>query len=95
MRVAILLVSCSLLIGCGIERPDSELCLINLKENHKLCYNLKSDYDDLGNLRPDAKPKVKPPDVDKNVCADPVSFANIKAYIAKLREIGKSPPKDQ
>ena len=49
-----------LLSGCGaIERPNTDLCIINAQAHHRVCYNIRDDYTDEGKLKPDAKPKIR------------------------------------
>jgi hypothetical protein len=92
MRLMMLLAACSILAGCNsVPRPDTDLCVNNAQLFHKKCYNLARDYDDAGNLKPDAKPIFKPlaslSDADKDVCTSPAGWANLKAYIRALREV--------
>lgn len=86
-----LLAVCSAIFGCSqIPRPDTTLCVVNAPAQQMKCYNLKTDYNDDGSLKPDAKPKYWPvvsiEDVNKHICTDPDSFGNLKAYIKLLRE---------
>lgn len=86
-----LFVSFSLLtIGCGVERPDTNLYVVNAPFEQAKGYNLKRDYDSEGNLKPGAKAIVikvnSHYDLNKFVCTDPTGFANLKAYLQKMRE---------
>lgn len=80
---------CSIFSGCGIPRPDSDLCVVNAPGQYQICYNLKRDYDSKGRRKPDAKPFFKPAhtieDLNKNISMDPDSFARLKAYVNKLK----------
>lgn len=79
----------SLVFGCSIQRPDTDLCVVNAPDRHQKCYNLKKDYNDDGKLNPSAKPTFKPAvtveDLNKNICTDPDGFANLKTYVKELR----------
>jgi hypothetical protein len=76
--------------SCGIPRPDTDLCVVNVGGGHQKCYNLKKDYDDEGNRDPSAKPTYKPvtkiEDLDKLICTDADGFASLKAYINSVKE---------
>lgn len=82
------------LSGCGtiIQRPDSWVCGVNAaaKPAKLRCYNLKSDYNDDGTRRPDAKPyeifisELK--DLQGWTCVDPKSLENLKVFIADMRD---------
>lgn len=78
------------LVGCGVERPDTTLSIVNAGAREIRGYNLKKDYDDNGNIKPGAVPVVKPistiEDLDKYAVTDPQSLANLKAYVKQLRE---------
>ena len=50
----------SLLVACGgIERPDAVSTYISATTLKTTSYNIKKDYDDQGNRKPDAKPVVR------------------------------------
>lgn len=91
MRLKTLLISFSVLISsCAVERPNTNICVINsLGSPHKNCANLHDDYDNDGNLKPGFKPKVIPisslSDLDKNTCTDSLGIENLKVYIRELR----------
>ena len=89
MRLMTLLMVCS--CACStIPRPDTNLCVVNVPGKHLKCYNLKRDYDGDGNRNPDAKPTIVPisslNDLNKFIATDPDGFANLKAYVQKIRE---------
>lgn len=98
MRLMILLTAFNLLAaGCqsvSVSRPDTNLCVVNVPALHEKCYNLKSDYDDNGQLQPGAKPVIKQyatPDemlaaLNKKIGTDPDGWAHLKAYIKELRD---------
>lgn len=91
MRLKTLLMASSvLLIGCGVERPDTTISIINAGAFEMAGFNLKEDYNEDGSLKPGVKPRVRQisslVDVDKHACTDPVGLANLKAYIKKVRE---------
>lgn len=81
-----------ILTGCSssVERPDTDLCVINAPLNQMKCYNLKRDYDSNGVIKPEATGKLYPvegvEDVNKFICTSPEDFANLKSYIKALRE---------
>lgn len=82
---------CSLLAGCAtIAKPDAYLSVVNAPGKKLTGYNLKTDFNDDGNIKPGAKPRFLPaPDIEsinKYVCSSPEDFVKIKAYIKKLRE---------
>lgn len=92
--LAALLMICSLgASGCGVPRPDTDLCVVNAEANHLICFNMLHDYDKNGKLKKDAQPKFKPAntvqDLNKNICTDPDGFANLKAYMKKLQRLTK------
>lgn len=88
-------VSFSLLIaGCGsIDRPDTDLCVVNDPGHHLICYNLKRDYDKNGSLKPGAVPMIKPiesiADLNKDVCTDPSGFEHLKTYVQEMKDAMK------
>lgn len=72
-------------------RPDSDACVVNAEEGRQKCFNMKTDFDDNGNLLPTAKPFYKPAltvkDVDKATCFDvEKSLPNLKVYLNELRQ---------
>lgn len=80
-----------LVCGCaGVPRPDTDLCVANVPGKNRKCYNLLRDYDNTGERIPGAKPTYKPltslNDINKSVMTDPTGFANLKAYLRKLRD---------
>ena len=81
------------LTGCGVERPDTNLYVVNAPGGYAKGYNMKRDYDANGQLKPDAKAiKIKAEeiyDLNKFICTDPTGFANLKAYVQKMREAYK------
>lgn len=88
-RLTLLLVVCSS-VACSIPLPDTTLCVVNAPNKQAKCYNLKTDYNDDGTIKADAKPTYMPAsvieDLNKDICTDPDSFANLKAYIKTMRE---------
>jgi hypothetical protein len=83
-----------LLAGCNdVPRPNSNICVLNVGALKKTCQNLLTDYDEDGNLKPDAKPSVTiyPTaeamllSLDKSIDTEAAGWANIKAYIRNLR----------
>lgn len=85
---------CLITSGCNeVERPDSPTCVINAPARATICYNLKTDYDDQGNLKPTAQPLVTQyPTTDamitalnKGVFTTSAGWTNLKIYIRKLR----------
>lgn len=78
-----------LLSGCaGIPRPNTDLCIVNAPAHEMRCYNMEKDYDNKGNRKLDAEPQTKFIDglgnLDKHLCLDPDSTANLKAYLRKI-----------
>lgn len=91
-QLVALLIGCNILTSCAtVPRPDTDLCVVNAEGPYQMCFNMKSDYKSDGKLKPDAKPKYKPAltvmDLNKNICTDPDGFANLRAYITKLRKV--------
>lgn len=97
MRLMTLLMAFNILLsGCStIKKPNTDLCIVNAPAKHRKCYNLKTDYDDNGKLKPGAAPvyrsNVTVDDLNKATLIDsPTGFedglADLKSYIKKLRE---------
>lgn len=85
----ILLISFSL-IGCAINPPDADLCVVNAGAKHLTCYNLKRDYvPETGALKPEASPTFKPvsslEDLNKYIVTDPDAFERIKIFTQQVR----------
>ncbi len=96
-----LLITSSLLAGCGLKRPAIRLEIVNA-DAHKRCgYNLHDDYDDNGNIIAGHAAKCFPtPDLkalDKSLVIDSDdpstspshyqdSLALLKGYLKNLRE---------
>lgn len=95
-----LLMACST-VACAaapVERPNSDVCLINAEAGHRKCYNMARDYDANGRLKPGVKATYKNnltiTDLNKAVVIDsPTGFedgwARLKTYINQLRESGR------
>lgn len=77
-------------MGCGVPRPNTDLCVVNAPAGHQKCYNMNRDYDSNGQLLPNAVPSFKPAVVvehlNKNICIDPDGWANLKAYISVVKD---------
>ncbi len=81
-----------------VPRPDTPLCIINVPGLHEKCYNLKTDYDDNGQLLPGAKAIfIKYKDaadmlagLNKKTSTTDDGLAHLKAYIKDVREEGRS-----
>lgn len=78
-------------VGCmGVQRPDTNIYVVNAPAKHLKGYNMRSDYDANGVLLPNAVPIILPistiDDVNKYNCTDPDGFANLKIYIEQLRD---------
>jgi hypothetical protein len=77
-----------------VERPNTDIYGVNVPDLSVRGYNLKKDYDDDGNRKPDAKPfVVKFPSelemlqyLNKSTCTNPDGLANLKAYLVLLRK---------
>lgn len=84
--------ACSLaLLSCAhVQRPDADLCVVNAPGKKLTCYNIKTDFNDDGQIRPGVPAHYKPaPDleaINKWVITDLDSWAKIKAYVKLLRE---------
>ncbi len=83
------------LSACAIQRPNSDVCIINAPSGWRKCYNLRTDYDDNGILKKDAKPTYRlNPDItylNKALVIDSSSgfedgIAFLKTYINQLRD---------
>ena len=77
-------------VGCvTVQRPDTDLCVVNAGAGHLKCYNMKKDFDDQGNRKPDAAATFKPAktvdDLNKFVCTDLQGFENLKIYLNELK----------
>lgn len=76
-------------MACGVPRPDTEICVVNVPGGYQKCYNMHDDYDDAGRLKKDATPLLKPvatlDDLNKNICTDIDGFTNLKIYINLLK----------
>ncbi len=76
-----------LLAGCGVPRPDTELCIVNLPAKHLTCYNMSRDYGQDGQLLPGVRAHFMPiPSLNKYLVIDPTSLGHLKAYLQILRE---------
>jgi hypothetical protein len=89
MAVMIGLFFCIILFGCSVQRPDTNLYVVNAAFHQARGYNLRADYDQDGNLLSTARAKVIPAnqvqDLNKFICTDPDGFANLKAYVQQIR----------
>lgn len=81
--------------GCGIDRPDADLCIINAPNKILKCYNMKRDYDDDGHLLTNAKAIYKSAatveDLNKGLFVEVNHIAPLKTYIEQLRDAYKNP----
>lgn len=93
MNAIKLLTICSIIFsGCGVPRPDTDLCVFNTELLYKYCYNLKSDYNNDGTRKKSAVPKrYQYQDqadmmraMDKTVGTDPKGFGNLKSYVQEM-----------
>lgn len=96
MRQKMLLMAFSLLAsGCGIQRPDTDICIVNAPNKVRKCYNMRKDYTNEGKIKADAKPFYKPAntvdDLNKvlTVDNDHNGIENLKIYINELRQACK------
>ena len=75
----------------NLERPDSDICVVNALAMNKKCYNLKADFLYDGRRKVTAKAIYHPVDgimgLDKNVCMDPLSFERLKAAWLLMRAL--------
>lgn len=83
--------------GCdlyAVKRPSFPVCVNNVPALHRRCYDFKYDFDDLGQISPNAKPKIvqyKTRDemldaINKSVSVDPDPLAILKAYLKDVRD---------
>lgn len=92
MRQMTLLTVFSLLIsGCAsIERPDANLCVVNAPAQHLKCYNLKTDYDQNGQILKGAEAKFfraeTVDDLNKGVWMSNADWSKVKVWISRLRK---------
>lgn len=95
MRAIRLLAACSLLVSCGVPRPNTDVCIVNGPNLNRKCYNLAADYNDDGTLKKGAVATYRPnktvQDLSKAMVIDsPTGFedglAELKTYIKRLRD---------
>lgn len=95
--ITLLIISSPFLMASScsrIQRPDTDLYVVNVPDLKVRGYNLKRDYDDSGNRKPDAVAfEVKFKDeaemlvyLNKATCTNPQGLAHLKAYIEELRK---------
>lgn len=94
MRLMMLWISFSVLFSsCAqLERPDTNIWVVNVPAKELKGYNLKRDYDNNGNRKKTAKPMfIKNIDLNtlnKWVCTDSEKgLPNLKAYIRSARQL--------
>lgn len=87
------------LTSCGITRPNIQIGNVNAPKKQFRSYNMRDDYDDEGNRKPGAKPKIYSlhdlDDMNKWMCitsdeGPEEAQARLLAYLRKLRD---TPPK--
>jgi hypothetical protein len=89
--LCLMIFSLVVLSGCGsVERPDTDMCVVNVPGEYLYCYNLKRDYTDEGVRKKEALPTYRPlkvlNDVNKYTCTDPQGMGNLKVYIKELKK---------
>lgn len=88
-----LLITSSLIACESVQRPDAMIWGVNGPKKHLKGYNLRNDFDNDGNRKPDAQPQFKSltglPDLNAYVCFDPPGIEEIKRYIGELRQYAK------
>lgn len=92
-----MLLSICSLVACasGPKRPDTNIYQIIVTKDLAEAYgfNMATDYDSDGNLKPDAQPKVillnKLMDLRGWYCTDIQGFKNLKTYLANVRDYAK------
>lgn len=99
MRLTTLLSIYSILIvsGCaaGPARPDTNISQIIVTKDLKEAYgyNMQTDYDSDGVLKPDAQAKIiilqGLIDLKGWYCTDPKGFKNLKIYLGNVRNYAK------
>ncbi len=76
--------------SCTIQRPDTNIYGVNAPGYRLEGYNMKKDYDNDGNRKPDAKKTIKLvsglSDINKWICTDPEGYENLLTYGKNLRE---------
>jgi hypothetical protein len=93
MRHAILLGIFSLAIllsvSCSLGRPEGMICLVDAPDKELQCFDMSTDYDDNGQLKPGAQVKVKKIDslssIDRATVFDLRSWQSVSAYIQRVR----------
>lgn len=93
MRLKTFLITSSILFtGCGVPRPDTNICVLNTDLLYKYCFNMKNDYDSGGHLKKSAVPMKRlysskdamMLDLNKNIATDVDGFGNLKSYVSEL-----------
>ena len=78
-------------VGCQTIPPPKGLgCVAFPKKGRMVCFDLEKDFDRDGSPKKDAQPqffRLTLDDIDKWVLFDPDSFANLKAYGLKHRDL--------
>lgn len=99
MRLSLLLMICSSAACTTLERPDADLCVINAPNDQAECFNLRRDYSTEGHRNSDAAVStinlIDLNDLNKYVCVNPEGFAELKQYVAQVRERLKQCGADQ
>jgi hypothetical protein len=86
---AIFLIVTSSLVACqSVPLPKGDACVAFPKKGYSLCYSMDKDFDESGDVKPEAKPRRVPitqEGLDKNIHFNPDSYASLKAYALKLK----------
>lgn len=81
--------------SCAAQRPNSDVCIVNAPNKNRKCYNLATQYDENGALKPGAvatyRANATIVDLNKALVIDsPTGFedglAALKIYIKELRD---------
>jgi len=84
MRITILM----FLLGCQVlpERPEGEMCAVNLAEEILLCCPIESVSESGEVSLEEEKCRIKPfVEIDKHICFDPDTWGNVALYIRQLK----------
>lgn len=79
-----------LLAGCAVKPPKGWVCSLNASGGYNLCFDLQRDFDAAGKVKKGvAGQRVPVKSLDEmhtRINIDVDSFANLKAYILKLKK---------
>jgi hypothetical protein len=74
-------------VGCAnIPLPKGDACVAFPQKGYSLCYDMEKDFDENGDVKPEAKAHRVPLSLDvinKHVHFNPDSYASLKAFALK------------